>query len=154
MSADKIEDADPIGRCCFFEDQARRTKPRRGFIKRSFIDSEMSVDHLLDADLRSLTEIHDREGASRPVPLAFYGWYVFEAGVVRHNGGEVVPDKTDENPQHANVVSPDPAEGQDALDQFFKEISENAHWQEREDLLPVISPPVREFLEQAVEGFD
>ena len=104
--------------------------------------------------MRFLTELHDREGKDRQTPQVFYGWYVFEAGIARLNGGEVVPDRTDENPWHANVVCPDISEGQDALDQFFKEISENAHWRDGEDSLPVIYPSVQEFLEQAVEGFE
>lgn len=149
-----IKDADPIGRCCFFADQAKRTKPRRGFIKRSFTDLKMSVDHLLDADMKFLTELHDQEGKARTMPQVFYGWYVFKAGIVRLNGGKVVPDGTDENSRHANVICPELTEGQDALDQFFKEISENAHWREREDTLPAIYPSIQEFLEQAVKGFE
>ena len=149
-----IEDSDLIGRCCFFPDQAKREKPRRGFIKRCFAGQEMSVDHLKGPDMHFLTKLHDREGGNRSTPLIFYGWYVFEVSIARLNGGEVVLDKTDENPWHANVIHPDSTEGQDAIDQFFKEISENSHWRDREESFPMMLPSIEEFLEQVAQDFE
>ena len=149
MSTNRVDDLEQLGRCCFDSDQAGRKNPRLRFIRRSFVQQRMSVDLLLKADIQHLTRVHDEEGKDRNSPQRFHGWYVFLAETVRANGAEIEPDPTPTNDWHANVISPDPVEGADALDHFFGKIAANAYWRERP-----IGHSLEEFLEQVSRDFD
>ena len=149
MSTNRVDDLEQLGRCCFDSGQAGRENPRFRFVRRSFIQRRMSVDLLLNADIQYLTRLHDDEGHNRNPEQRFHGWYVFPVEAVRLNGGEIEPDPTPSNTWHANVISPDPAEGADALDHFFGKIAAKAHWRERS-----IGPSLEEFLDHISRDLD
>ena len=150
VSKHSIGDSEDLGRCCFDSQDAGRDRPRTRFIKRSF-DGQglMSVDNLGNADLRILTRLHDSEGTTRKPPRTFHGWYVFNAGVVRTAGWDVCPDRTDENPWHAQVRRLNASEQEDAFDQSCLTIATGSRWQARpmsredEAFLDEVTRPLR-----------
>lgn len=146
MTTTEAEDTDHLGRCCFDSKDSRRKRPTTRFIRRSFVNREMSVDYEPEMNIKYLTVLHSREGKQRPQQQTFYGWYVFGTNCVNSGGGDIVPDETNENPWHCNVVAPDSPEQSDELLHFYEKIAAHSRWVEQSDSQSELSPSVEEFL--------
>ena len=130
MATDRVDDAEPIGRCCFDSKQAGRPNPNARFIRKSFYEGGMSVDRLGNADVQYLARLHRNEGQNRKPEQLFRGWYVFSAATARSVGWEILPAPTVDNVWHAEIW-PGESEGPDAFKQHCLTIAANAVWRER-----------------------
>ena len=126
-----VADTEALGRCCYDRresGESGRHKPRMRFIKRSFLNGQMSVDRLSDDNDQTLCRLHDAEALSRT--QRFHGWYVFKAVAVRSVGWGVAPCPTSANQWHAEVSCPDP-EQDDVLTQNCSKVASQASWRDR-----------------------
>lgn len=122
---------DILGRCCFDSKDAKPKRPRSRFIRRSFVNSSMSVDQLTGADHVALTNLHDSEAASRTPPRNFHGWWTFEAISVWNNGWSITLAPTHNNRWHAEVNLSESTEEEDTFKQKCSKLASLSVWQGR-----------------------
>lgn len=86
---DEIDDDEKIGRGVFYSKWENKTNLRRAFYYDTLKAQSMSVDRLDYASLsygislKQLSQVHILAGQNRNPPRNFYGWYEFEAKVIR-----------------------------------------------------------------------
>lgn len=129
VATDCVVDTEALGRCCYDRRESGRHRPRGRFIRRSFVNGQMSVDRLSDDNVQTLCRLHDAE-ARRRNNQRFHGWYVFMAVAIRSVGWGVAPCPTPTNQWHAEVSRPD-LEQDDVVLQNCNKIASQARWQDR-----------------------
>lgn len=115
------------------------------YLAGSFAQGSMSVDRLDHADRQSLSDLHDKEAATRKSVKEFYGWYYFKARQARDVEWIVDPDPTPENPWHAEISN---AQGdKSALYEACQEVAAEATWASKP-----LSPQIQEQLDEVLRS--
>ena len=146
MNLDLVDDGETLGHGVFDRNKAHKDHPPVSLFSRAlqYGIGKMSTDRLDHADIDVLCVVHDEEALGRGSDRQFFGWYTFEASLVRSKGLDAMPTPSTDprNEWHADVVMlAYSTEKQDQIIAFAAALNAEAKWrpkplnrQAREDI--------------------
>ncbi len=139
MPTEYIENDELLGRGVFSERRAKLAeKGKLTFdrFKEKHPSIPISVDRFGFCSDKDLTNIQDKAAKLRKgnngKTQFFYGWFQMKAENIRKKGREVKPDKTEDNPYHAEISLPENIKNNEWI-KHAKELASYSKWRSRKN---------------------